>query len=102
MSIITLEIDDAVAKFVEQPTPILFIDTCAILDIVRLPFREKNPTTAKAHLDSAKGAIQLVNTKQLQIIILPLVSTEYNEKFSKYKRTNYHVILKKYPNILKP
>jgi hypothetical protein len=85
MSIITLEIDDAVTKFIEQPTSLLFIDTCAILDIVRLPFREKNPTTAKAHLNSAQSAIQIATAKKLRIIILPLVSTEYDENFPKTK-----------------
>ncbi len=83
MSITQLEICDAVSEIINQPTPVLFLDTCALLDVIRLPFRQKSPTTAKAYLDSAKNAIQLINEKRLRILILPLIQKEYEDNFPK-------------------
>ncbi|MFZ5811701.1 MAG: hypothetical protein ACOY4F_06630 [Thermodesulfobacteriota bacterium] len=85
MSITQLKIGAAVTFFTNQPTPILFVDTCAILDILRLPFRENNPTTAKSYLDSAQHALQLSKSNNLRIIILPNVPTEYSDNFQETK-----------------
>lgn len=79
MSIIQLEIDDAVNEIINHPAPILFIDTCTLLDIIRLPFRQKKSTTAKAYLDSAENAIQLIKDNKLRIVILPLILKEFGD-----------------------
>lgn len=85
MNITQAEISDAVAQLIYQSTPIIFLDTCAILDIARLPFREKNPTTAKSYLESAQKVLQLVSEKKLQLIIPPNVSIEYKDNLQTTK-----------------
>jgi len=80
-----LEISDAVDIFVRQPMPILFVDTCALLDIIRLPFREKNPKTAMDYFCSVKRAIELTISNRLRIVLLPNVPNEYRENFQKTK-----------------
>ena len=85
MSITQLEIGDAVNEIISKPTPILFIDTCVLLDLMRLPFRQKKPTTAKAYLNSAEKAVQLTKDKKLKIVVLPLIQKEFEHNFPKTK-----------------
>ena len=85
MSIIQLEMGDAVNEIINHPAPILFIDTCTLLDIIRLPFRQKKSTTAKAYLDSAENAIKLVKDNRLRVVILPLILKEFGDNLSRTK-----------------
>lgn len=89
-----LEIDEATNLLLNAPVPLLFLDTCAILDIIRLPFRVQEPSRAKSHLAAAQDAINLISNEKLKIILLPNVPTEYNdniantkEELSKYLNT---------------
>ncbi|MGB3691194.1 MAG: hypothetical protein WBG70_09460 [Spirulinaceae cyanobacterium] len=92
MSINQLEIGDAVDEIINEPTPILFVDTCVLLDLIRLPFRQKKPTTARAYLDSAENAIRLTKEKKLKIVILPLIQKEFEDNFAKTKSELSHHI----------
>ena len=85
MSITTLEIGDAVNEIINQPTPILFLDTCTLLDVIRLPFRQKNSTTAKAYFDSVRRAVKAIQDVELKVIILPLILKEFKDNLQSTK-----------------
>ena len=43
-----LTIQDAVRRIVETPAPVLLLDTCAVLDVVRAPLRKLSPAVTAA------------------------------------------------------
>jgi len=70
-------------------SPVVFIDTCTFLDVLRQPFRAKDPQTAKSTIDSAKrflaaasAVAPLVHLVTAEIVVkewsdnLPTVATE--------------------------
>ena len=85
MSITLLKIDDAVNEIINRSSPVLFLDTCTLLDIIRLPFRQKSPTTAKSFLESVGNANQLIKRSKLSLVILPPVLKEWNNNLPNTK-----------------
>ncbi|NDV28156.1 PIN domain-containing protein [Desulfovibrio sp. JC010] len=80
-----LSIDETVSLLLSTPVPVLFLDTCAILDIIRLPFRIDEPTRASSYLTSAQKTIDLALNNNIQIILLPNVPLEYQDNVAKTK-----------------
>lgn len=81
MSLVEISINDAVTKVATSPAPILFPDTCALVDIIRMPFRIKSANDANRLLNAAGGLVTLSHTPSpdLWVIIPPLVNEEWNE-----------------------
>ncbi len=85
MSITPLYTNDAVNQIIEQSAAVLFLDTCTLLDIIRLPFRQKCPTMAKAYFHSAQKVIQLIHNKELSLVIPPPVEKEWMDNLDSTK-----------------
>jgi hypothetical protein len=81
-----LTINEVVSVVVANPYPILFIDTCSILDLIRLPYRQSKANLAESYLEAAKKIVNLARSKQLIIIILPLIEEEYKNNLLNTKQ----------------
>lgn len=73
-----LTISEAVKEILVTPVPLLLMDTCSLLDIIRQPFRDGIP------LDTIKAAMRLTKRsnskpKHLWIVILSIVKNEMND-----------------------
>lgn len=81
MSRLTLSIEDAVSKIIASPAPVLFPDTCALVDLIRLPFRVDSSKIAKETLEAASYLAAQSKNKppNLWVVIPPLVPDEWNE-----------------------
>ncbi|GAM08378.1 hypothetical protein OR1_00649 [Geobacter sp. OR-1] len=51
-----IDIEELSAAIVTKPAPVLFLDTCTILDVIRAPYRE---SIAVEEINAAKNLIQL-------------------------------------------
>jgi len=85
MSNTPLHISDTVHRIIEQSAAVLFLDTCTLLDIIRLPFRQKCPTKAKAYFLSVQKVIQLIHNKELTLVIPPPVEKEWEDNLENTK-----------------
>jgi hypothetical protein len=61
--------------------PVLFPDTCSLVDIIRLPYRLKDTSRLERHLQAASRVRVAAGQKPagVQIVILPPVSIEWAE-----------------------
>ncbi len=66
-----------VNRILTQPAPVLFLDTCALLDIIRVPFRKVSVNLIVATNDIILKAS--TNQPNLWIVILELVEKEWRE-----------------------
>jgi hypothetical protein len=64
-----------VNRILTQPAPVLFLDTCALLDIIRVPFREVSVNLIVATND----IILKASTNHLWIVTLALVEKEWRD-----------------------
>lgn len=76
---------DAANIILNENRSILIIDTCALLDIIRIPYRQRTPTTAVSCLNSAKKLSELSSEGLLKIIIPPLVKREFEDNIESVK-----------------
>lgn len=78
-------ISDASKLLSKRDLSVLILDTCAILDIVRLLIRVKSHTNAEKLLESVSNILSMTNDSQpnLSLVIPPLVSGEWEENQSK-------------------
>ena len=78
MSIIYTHLGDAIQKLIENASPILFCDTCALLDLIRLPLRENQPTKVNSCLDAATSILQSIQMGSISLVTPPPVYDEWN------------------------
>lgn len=73
-----LELADHV---IEKDLPLLFLDTCALLDIIRAPFRHDKAEDA---IQTISGAVQLVDRQdEFVLAISSIISDEFHANRSK-------------------
>ena len=71
------KISDIISNIYENPKPVLLVDTCAILDIIRSPYQEK-------YLDCLESAIAVIRASTPEqevctLVIGSIVSKEFSE-----------------------
>lgn len=74
---------DLVGLLVTAEKPIIFYDTCTLLDLIRLPIREESPDNIISILEAAKSIRDAVNNDNIYSIRLPLVSQEWSKHAEK-------------------
>jgi len=79
MSPIAISIRKAAQLLVDTPRRILVCDTCALLDIIRLPLRADNASKLNAVLSAVTAIRKLVNSKQVAIVCPPPVPDEWEK-----------------------
>lgn len=74
-------ISDIAAQVITSPAPVLFPDTCALVDLIRIPLRIKSANDAMRLLDIANHlvSLSLTTSPDLWIAIPPLVYREWVE-----------------------
>lgn len=87
-------ISDILKMVIDNPKPIIFIDTCALLDIVRAPIREDIPA------ENISTSIDLYNSKNIWLIASEIVTTEWNENVVEVERTTLNTIKNLHKNLL--
>lgn len=85
MSVAGLQLGDAVNQLVDNPLPVLFIDTCALLDLIRLPFREPHPTPTTSTLNAAQSILEASSKKNAHLTLPPLVAMEWQDNAQNVK-----------------
>lgn len=69
-----IDIDTLVSSVKDNPKPIILIDTCSILDILRVPVR---PNIKISHLNGALKILQKIKSNSLYGILTETVANEY-------------------------
>jgi hypothetical protein len=75
-----IDIETSVALIKQTPAPILFIDTCSLLDIIRVP---SHPNVKLSHLEGAKEAVKKAKSNSIYLVITETVEMEYKDNLSK-------------------
>jgi hypothetical protein len=79
----TLQLKKAAMRIAESPAPVLFIDTCSLVDLVRMPNPSRtalNETDdCKRDLEAADSLLGRARDENLWVVVPPLVSDEYHE-----------------------
>lgn len=72
---------DAAGCIAQEPAPILLLDTCAVLDIVRAPMRAPASNSGQALLEAAQALLHLGQGKPrlAWLVTTSLVVTEFQE-----------------------
>jgi hypothetical protein len=81
MSCTNLSINQIVNRLTASPAPMLFPDTCALVDLIRVPFRMKSAARARRMLEAATrlAAQSQTSAPDLWVIVPPLVHDEWIE-----------------------
>jgi len=79
MPITPVSVNDAVARLAELNQPVLFCDTCALLDIVRLPARGGVPSTAARLLGAAASILDDAIAGKTCLMLPPFVRDEWDK-----------------------
>ena len=87
-------ISDILKIVIDNPKPVIFIDTCALLDIVRAPIREDIPA------ENIAASIDLYNSKDIWLIASEIVTTEWNDNVAEVERTTLNTIKSLHKNLL--
>ena len=74
-----LTINQAVHQIVAAPAPVLFPDTCALLDLIRLPYRESHPQVVRRTLDAVQELLAMQDNSRLWVVIPAHVDLEFSE-----------------------
>ncbi len=75
-----LSIEAAVQKIRENPQPVIYIDTCVLLDLLRiLPRDNLQPSWVSA----AKECAQRTEQYRLHLVVMDIVRTEWDRNVSK-------------------
>ena len=73
-----VNLTEAGRRIAAEPAPVLFIDTCALLDIVRLPLRLKAPVAGRNAVAAARAVAALeADERTLWAVVPPPVLEEY-------------------------
>lgn len=78
-----VSIPEAVRRITAAPAPLLILDTCALLDLIRIPIRSKSPESATRELESARAVLGNCQESPSNswVIIPPLVTQEWHNNF---------------------
>jgi len=79
MSITRKSLGDAVHTLADSSSPVLFCDTCAFLDLIRLPFRKSQPSTVASYLATADSVLKAVRTGDISLATPYLVCEEWHD-----------------------
>ena len=81
MSHTRLSIRNVTDRIIASPAPVLFIDTCSLLDLIRVPFRERSAKKVSQVLDAAMNLIALSqkSVSGLWVVGPPVVLDEWTE-----------------------
>lgn len=71
-----LSLDDAVFQLIRRAVPVLFCDTCALLDLIRVPYRGAVATSEQV-LNAANSILTEVKSGGLSLVAPPPVSIEW-------------------------
>ena len=71
---------NAANSIIASSAPVLFLDTCAILDVIRTPQRDIQEQVISAASDVLDASRE---PKKLWIVVTTIVENEFNEKFKK-------------------
>ena len=82
----TLDVLSATKRMASRPTPIIFCDTCSLLDIVRTPMRWRQPAKAERHVDAARRILRLIRDDKCVMFLPPPVLEEWREHEDKEKK----------------
>jgi len=82
MNVTYMSIFDAANTIAYKTKPILFCDTCALLDIIRLPLREKSSSRLIATLKSISNILSMVDNKDIILVSPPPILLEWQEHAS--------------------
>ena len=77
-----VSIAEAAGGIVASHTPVLFLDTCALLDIIRLPSRARSARDSETLLAAAISILDRAKGDQLSLVIPPLVTSELEKNLS--------------------
>lgn len=70
------DISDAVSSILLKNTSVFFIDTCAVLDVLRVPIRQDIKIS---HLEGAKEILQKQQQNKISTVITTTIEKEYND-----------------------
>lgn len=82
MRITPISIAEVAGKIVALRRPALFLDTCALLDIIRLPARARSPRDSETLLTATLSILTKAGEGQLSLVIPPLVTSEFEKNLS--------------------
>ncbi len=92
------ETDELTSNILHYPAPVIFLDTCIILDIIRVLHREE---IDKKILESAKNLIRRSKTANLWLITSEIVEIEWNNNIDTVIRELRSEIRKLEKNLLR-
>ncbi|MFH1701740.1 MAG: hypothetical protein ABIE07_14285 [Candidatus Zixiibacteriota bacterium] len=74
-------LDEATNNIISRNTGVIIIDTCCILDIIRIPLRSSNYLNAISILDIVIEVVSMAksNPPQISLVIPPLILKEFND-----------------------
>ena len=74
-------LSNAVNQITAASAPILILDTCSVLDLIRLPRRAKDATYAQAELAAVKNLKDSAQARKLWIVVPPIVYDEWSDNY---------------------
>ena len=77
MCIATLSLDDTVTTLYRRACPILVLDACALLDIIRIPSRVDSHTECSRILNSVTSILRDAESEKMTILLPPPVLLEW-------------------------
>src|SRR5450759_4815123 len=80
-----ISVKDAAQMLAPATTHLLICDTCALLDIVRLPVREDDPIRLKRTLATVSAIESMVTSRQVTLICPEPVPTEWDNNITQRK-----------------
>lgn len=84
-----MKIDELLTILRDNPVPILFMDTCAVLDILRLPYRSKTADYAKDILKAMNAFFALRYDQKIHFIVSDIVTQEFHNNHSNVENELY-------------
>ena len=75
----SIQIPDLIQRIESNPAPVLFLDTCALLDIMNMPFDDRFPVSIIESVNRFLE-INIVNQSSIWIVIAEQVEDEWNKK----------------------
>ena len=74
-----MKIADLTTIVKNTPRPILLVDTCAFLDILRLPYRALSPEIAKTILADVLTICSMLYENKMYLAIPEIVKSEFQD-----------------------
>lgn len=73
------DISTSVTTLISRRAPVFLIDTCALLDIIRVPSRQSQKMS---HLEGAKEILQKMASNSISTIVTTTIEREYSDHIS--------------------